>query len=510
MDEFWRSNSEHLIAARPIEIRTKSGHLCLAYVRLQKVDSPGGPRAAVIINDATLEAEASADAAAKSKLLRETLSDMAIQANTDPLTGLLNRKGILSELEVRIASGPLVVMFVDIDHFKSINDGMSHAAGDQVLQEVAQRLKKATRTADDVVGRIGGDEFVIALRSGNLGFSRQNANLDSFASRISDAINSEPVDIDGLMVPVAASVGAAESGRLSAMQVVHRAGLALHAAKESRTRSGASESGVATYTAAMGLAASQRLEKIATVIACVEADCFDAWYQPLVDLESHEIVGHEVLARCVEPGGAVIGAGDFIEPAEQAGVMPQVADQVLSGAFRKFSQLPSHLTMAINASPRELSDPRFALLLRRSIDGYGLDPSRIVLEITEAGLFVLEADAKSSLWEIAREGVRLSLDDFGTGYSSISSLAEHPISGLKLDKSFTQALTAGGKAVDEETVELVASLAVLGDSLGCELVAEGIETTQQAELVRAAGWLVGQGFLFSQAVPSPLRTVAGM
>ncbi len=118
MDEFWRSNSEHLIAARPIEIRTKSGHLCLAYVRLQKVDSPGGPRAAVIINDATLEAEASADAAAKSKLLRETLSDMAIQANTDPLTGLLNRKGILSELEVRIASGPLVVMFVDIDHFK--------------------------------------------------------------------------------------------------------------------------------------------------------------------------------------------------------------------------------------------------------------------------------------------------------------------------------------------------------------------------------------------------------
>ncbi len=495
MDHFWDSSMLTTVPTRPVELLTKSGEARSVYARLQKIDGPSGVQAAVVVDDATLETDAIEQAKQKTELLSTTLSQMEILATTDSLTGLLNRHGCLATLEDEMARGNFTVMFIDIDKFKSINDGMSHSAGDNVLRQFAERLTEATRSGVDVVSRIGGDEFVVALRTE----SSSAAEVRSLAERLVATATTAPMDIDGFRLTVTSSVGAASSASLSAEEVLHRAAAALHTAKlESRA---GTNSVVVAYDSAIGSSAAERLRAVTNARRAVDEERVTAWYQPIVDLRRRTIVGHEALARMTNADRSVVSAADFLAGAAEAGVMVKVAESVITAAFLQLAQLEPLTHMSINASPDELSDPRFAQLLKTQMDSAQIDPQRVRLEITEAGLFVLQGHAKSALWDLSKEGVQLVLDDFGTGYSSISSLAEHPISGIKLDRSFTSAAAQGIQAM-----ELVAGLAQLGNALGCFLIAEGVETENEARAVLDAGWHFGQGYLFSPAVEVPIES----
>jgi diguanylate cyclase (GGDEF)-like protein/PAS domain S-box-containing protein len=422
---------------------------------------------------------------------RRTLEEqLRHQAFHDPLTNLANRPLLVDRIEHELEARPMespattAVLLLDLDDFKTVNDSLGHTAGDELLAAVADRLR-ATLRGRDTAARIGGDEFGILVRTG------ERAEVEAIAERILAAVR-EPIDLGDHHLTVAASMGIvfADGRATTADELLRSADVAMYMAKaRGKGRS-------VVFEPSMHDAAVRRLLLKADLEHGLEAGQFHLLYQPIVDLASGTPIGLEALLRWDHPAW-MIGPAEFVPFAEETGMIIPLGRWVLEEACRHavaLDQTPGGrgLDINVNVSAVQVARPDFPDEVARILKSTGLDPSRLVLELTESVLMDRDGAAVASLGRLRALGVRLAIDDFGTGYSSLSYLRELPIDILKIDISFVAALDTG-----REAPAVVRSIIRLAGTLGLHTIAEGIERPEQAARLRTLGAEYGQGFHFA-------------
>jgi diguanylate cyclase (GGDEF)-like protein/PAS domain S-box-containing protein len=414
------------------------------------------------------------------------------QAFHDALTGLPNRRFLVERLR-RALEGkrarPIALMFIDLDDFKVANDTLGHAGGDVVLVEVARRLRRALRTPD-LPARLGGDEFALLMED-----VEDPAVAAAVAERLLGALR-RPIRVRGTEVHVAASIGiAVGDGRgKRGEELLRNADLAMYAAKAK------GKDGWAVYEPSMHAELAERRETAHLLQRAVDQDEFVLQYQPIVDLEQGRVVGVEALVRWDRPGTGLLGPASFIGIAEETGLIVPIGTVVLRRALkdavcwvRDRADAP---WLSVNLSARQFADPGLVGLVADALTESGLDPTRLVLEITESSLMQDSEVTIERLSALKALGIRLAVDDFGTGYSSLSYLRRFPIDILKIDGSFVNAsIEPSGRELT-----LASAIVAIGASLGLETIAEGIETREQQEALVSLGCRLGQGFLFARPV----------
>jgi diguanylate cyclase (GGDEF)-like protein/PAS domain S-box-containing protein len=427
------------------------------------------------------------------KALEEQLRHQAFH---DALTGLANRALFADRLEHALARGErmkakVAVMLIDLDDFKSINDSLGHAAGDDMLRDVAERLRSSIRTSD-TLARVGGDEFAVIVENVDT-----PADYAKAASRVLDAFV-EPVEVAGRHLPVTATVGiaCATLGSCDGDQLVCNADLAMYSAK---LRGG---SGWAAFRPEMHDAIQEGLQLKADLLRAVSGGgqlMLD--YQPIVSLDDSAIVGVEALARWNHPTRGRLLPHDFIPLAEESGTIVSIGRWVLHEACRQAQRwvdlFVDDLTIAVNVSARQLDADGLIDDVRAALSESGLAPQRLVLEITESELMTNFERAGDTLTALQQLGVRIAIDDFGTGYSSLGQLQHLPVDILKVDRVFAD---PAGKQSDNGG--LLGAVMAIGESLHLTTIAEGIETATQLEELKALACPLGQGYLFSHPVPA--------
>jgi diguanylate cyclase (GGDEF)-like protein/PAS domain S-box-containing protein len=421
--------------------------------------------------------------------MREQLAFLAFH---DPLTGLRNRAWILDMLETDLAVArrdhcEVAVLFLDLDNFKVINDSLGHLAGDHVLAATAHRISKALRPGDRV-GRFGGDEFIVILPD-----IRHPHHVDVIAERLCDAVVDE-VEVGDRSVIVSASVGIAISNPDSTpMHLLRDADAAMYEAK-SAGPSGWKFADPAAHSQAMS-----RLDLEAELRTAVAQRQFVVHYQPIVSIADDSVVGLEALVRWQHPERGLLAPLEFLQVAEDTDLILGIEDQVLDQVCEYLTQR-SDLTgrVSLNKSPVHIARPGWHDRLLDRLDVHHVDPSRIVIEVTETAILSVLDRTRADLIDLRERGVGIHIDDFGTGYSSIALLRDLPVTGLKLDLSFTRDITT-----DATARALAAGLAGLAQGLGLESVAEGIETREQAAILREQGWRNGQGYLYGRPALTP-------
>jgi diguanylate cyclase (GGDEF)-like protein/PAS domain S-box-containing protein len=430
---------------------------------------------------------------------RKRLEDqLQHEAFHDPLTGLANRALFADRVThalARSARHPhdqLAVLFLDLDDFKVVNDSLGHAAGDELLTAVAERIRACLRR-QDTPARLGGDEFGILIEETDAEAAGE------VAERILSALR-QPFALDSRQLFAQASIGialgsgnrAAGDGE-TAEELLRNADAAMYTAK-SRGK-GRSE----FYEVRMHASALKRLELRERMEASLAAGEFVVHYQPLVELVSGDIAGVEALVRWRQPDGRLALPAEFIPLAEETGLIVPLGTWVLEESCRQAAEWRSAgqgggLSMAVNVSSRQLQDPEFTTLVARTLAKAGLPASGLVLELTESALLDEGEATSAAIASLQALGVRISLDDFGTGYSSLSHLRRFPIDVLKIDRSFVDGIDGG----EPGERALVRSIIRLAHSLKLETVAEGIERQEQLAPLRALGVRHGQGFLFAK------------
>jgi diguanylate cyclase (GGDEF)-like protein/PAS domain S-box-containing protein len=412
----------------------------------------------------------------------------------DELTGLPNRALMLERLRdsLRRASGRgrlVGVLFLDLDRFKIVNDSLGHAAGDDLLREVARRIRETVRP-DDTVARLGGDEFVVIM---NDMVRRTDASLA--ARRLRKAI-SEPIRLGRDTAVVTTSVGiTVAEGPETPEDLLRDSDTALYRAKErGRDRAHVFDDRLRDR-AVRRLSVEQQLRR------ALDKGDFEVHYQPVVRVVDRHILGGEALLRMPTPDGLIM-PGQFIEIAEDAGLMTQLGATVFSMVCRDLAgwthPAAAGLSIGVNVSARQLSDTGFAQFILDELDAYGLGPSRIYLELTEGSLVDNRPQTGRTLRQLHDAGIGLAIDDFGTGFSSLAYLKRFPIDVLKIDRTFTD-----GLGLDENDTAIVKATIALAHSLGIRVVAEGVETELQLELLHELGCDTVQGYLLGRPVPSP-------
>ena len=418
---------------------------------------------------------------------------LAHRALHDPLTGLANRQLILDRAEQmlirsRRVCDPVAAFFIDLDNFKDANDSLGHEAGDRLLKAVADRFTGLLR-ASDTVGRIGGDEFVILTE----GIALIGGPL-TVADRIREALR-VPFEVDGfegMPITVSASIGIATGDRNSAPELLRDADIALYRAKA------AGRDCAVLFEPAMQSAALDRLELKSDLSAALAAGQFFLLYQPIFDLDSVRLEGVEALLRWQHPTRGVIPPNDFIPILEDYGMIVDVGRWVLEEACAQAAQwqrLGHRLTMSVNASMRQLETDSFVADVNAALAKNGLEPSSLVIEVTESTLMRDANATVARLRRLKEIGVMLAIDDFGTGYSSLAYLRQFPVDVLKIDRSFVAEMDGS-----HDAAALVHTLVELGRTLGLTTLAEGIEDDSQLEILRAERCETGQGFFFSRPV----------
>ena len=424
---------------------------------------------------------------------RELEDQLHHQAFHDPLTGLANRALFADRVEHALArSGrtrdSLAVLFLDLDDFKTVNDGIGHDAGDELLVAVAEALRGCLRPMD-TAARLGGDEFAVLLED-----LPDEAAARSVADRILAAL-SRSFLVRGREVVIGASIGIAGPAdqETGVRELLRNADSAMYAAK--RRGKGRHE----TYAPAMHAAAAQRLELTGEIRRGLERGEFAVHYQPTVRLSDGTICGFEALVRWHHPRRGLVPPGMFIPAAEETGQIIPLGRFVLDEACRQArawqdvgpEELP--LTMSVNVSARQFRDDSLCPSVAAALSSSGLAPATLVLEITES---VVMEDSEASLQrllELKALGVRIAIDDFGTGYSSLSYLRRLPVDVLKVDKSFVDGIAAGGQAF-----ALTRVIVHMGQTLGLQTVAEGVELPSQVAALRRMGCEQAQGFHFAR------------
>ncbi len=406
-------------------------------------------------------------------------------ARHDALTNLPNRVLFREEMEEALARGEkLAVLFLDLDRFKSVNDTLGHPVGDALLCEVTKRLQIAAG-GGDTVARLGGDEFAIVQ------IGARPTVASELAARVIDAI-SEPFDIRGHQVVIGTSIGIAiaPNDGNEPDQLLRNADMALYRAKSE---------GRGTYHFFQPEMDAQMQARHALEVdlrKALAAGDFELHYQPFMNLASGEVCGLEALIRWNHPSRGLVPPDEFIPVAEEIGVIMPLGDWVLKQACRDAAMWPSTLTIALNLSAAQFRNPAFALSVVAALDASGLDARRLELEITETVLLQDDRAVLNVLHQIRDLGVRIAMDDFGTGYSSLSYLRSFPFDKIKIDRSFIREL---GKK--DDCVAIIRAITRLGSSLGMTTTAEGVETQEQLEILRAEGCTQVQGYLLSPARP---------
>ena len=412
-------------------------------------------------------------------------------AMNDVLTGLSNRLAFRTGLKTAIsraesAKSKLAVMMIDLDRFKPINDRYGHLVGDLILKEVADRLRSVGRIGD-IRARFGGDEFVAVV---------EYENDDRIPIRAGEQMVerlSEPIRCNGLNLEVGASVGLAiyPDDANDDEALLAKADFALYRAK--RDGRGA----VRRFDASMDDAIKEAAQLEAEMPAAIKSQAITPYFQPLIDLATGTVTGFEVLARWHHPSKGLVQPADFIKIAEKSTLIDDLAMALLTRACMEMRSLPPHLTLAINLSSRQIQDERIAHRILAVLSKTKFSPSRLEVELTESALVNDIEAAKTVIRAFKRLGVRIALDDFGTGYSSLSYLSELPFDKIKIDRSFIRTLHN-----QRESAKVVSAIVGLGKSLGVPIIAEGIETARDEEVVRTMGCSIAQGFYYSQPVPA--------
>jgi diguanylate cyclase (GGDEF)-like protein len=408
------------------------------------------------------------------------------QAYHDALTGLPNRLNLLEAVEHEIASGPdsVAVLYLDLDRFKTVNDTWGHSAGDELLSEFSRRLAGAIRP-QDLAARIGGDEFAVLVRDVDAG------GAVVVARRMLDTIDGTYTLSCG-DVACHVSVGIAVGGpsTTSGEDIIRNADIAMYSVKRS-------ERSFTLYEAELHEQLRVQRQLGLDLEAAIDRREILVHFQPVVHLDGGEIEGFEVLARWPHPTRGLLSAADFLPAAEETGLTIELGRLVLQQALEAARRWPERLTIWLNLAAAELANERLVDTLAEALKGYGVAPSRLVIEVTESGVIQGSDGALVAMRRLRELGVGLSIDDFGTGYSSLSRLAEFPIESLKIPKPFVDKLV--GEDADEAFVDAILRL---GDSLGLASVAEGIEHPAQADRLRQLGCRFGQGYLFGRPAPA--------
>lgn len=414
----------------------------------------------------------------------------------DSLTGLPNRALFSDRLrhaiERRGRGQSTAVYFLDVDRFKRINDSLGHTAGDEVLREVAARIQRTLRP-EDTVARFGGDEFTVLCES--VGGVLEAVGV---ADRLQRDL-AEPVLAGGAELRLSASIGIAlaEPGDdVEGSRLVEDADAAMYRAKE---RGGARTE---LFDMAMRERAVEELSIEQELQRGLEKGELRLFYQPLVNLESGEMVGAEALIRWEHPERGLLTPDKFLRVAEESGLIVQVGAWAVGEACRRLRDWDrrngggSTFSLAVNLSARELTHPDVVPTVLNAVRRSALDPNRLTIEVTESTAMADRDSGFRALRELSEQGVRIAIDDFGTGYSSLDHLREMPADILKIDRSFV-----AGMAANSPDSALVAAAIAMGRALDMEVVAEGIETTEQASDLRELGCLLGQGYLFAKPLP---------
>jgi len=419
------------------------------------------------------------------------------EARHDALTGLPNRssfeRAVDAEIALHEAGAPEmddreeigVVIMMDLDRFKEVNDTLGHHAGDSLLMDFARRLKLVLRN-DDVLARLAGDEFAVLCKRTVDGMHQLAGQLVNEARR--------PFTIDGLEVVVTMSVGVAPMvGEMKdASTLLRRADIAMYTAKNQHT-------GYELYRDEIDRRTPARLSMLGDLRNALEHHDLMVHLQPKLDLATGVVIGVEALARWAHPQRGWVSPEDFVHVAEETGLIKQLTDLVLEASIQQLSQLKDHghhLGLAVNLSTHDLLDELLADRVLRRLDQYGVDPALLTLEITESSLLIDAPRARNTIDRINRAGIRLSVDDFGTGYSSLSYLRRLPVSELKIDRSFVSNLL-----LEDQDEVIVKSIIDLGHNLGMQVVAEGVETDEIMNRLRGFGCDVAQGFGICRPIP---------
>ncbi len=417
---------------------------------------------------------------------------MTYEANHDGLTHLPNRNASLEHLERGLAGadsvdgGRLAILFIDLDGFKDINDRLGHQVGDEVLRVTAERLASTVRTTDHA-GRIGGDEFVVIAQP-----VVDATEAVKLATRLREALT-QPIDAEESMVAVGASIGIAlTSDEVSeASDLLRRADLALYQAKDTgRDR-------IEVCTPQLEAAISERMSLEQALGVAIDRDEFELHYQSIVNASSGDLIGYEALIRWNRPGHGMVAPDDFIPVAERSNLIVDIDRWVIEHAAAQMAAWTdggklSGLAVSINVSGRHLAATDFVNHVLGPVQRHGVDPSTLVIEVTESALLDEPVIAASKLQTLRDRGVRIAIDDFGTGYTSLTHLRSLPIDILKIDQSFTRDETAGS---------LVQLIIDTGHLLGASITAEGIETADQASWLVRMGSDGLQGYLFGRPTP---------
>lgn len=414
------------------------------------------------------------------------------QAWHDILTGLPNRALLLERLHHRIAhslshpDSTMALLFLDLDHFKYINDSLGHQVGDQLLIAMAERLKSCVR-ATDMVARLGGDEFVI------LAELQRCDSPNALADRIQE-VSKAPFELDQHRVVVSTSIGIVvpQATPTTPEALLQDADIALYRAKS------AGKACSVQFEPLMRTLAQTRLSLESGLRKALQDGEFYLQYQPILSLAEYRIVGFEALLRWEHPEQGNIPPGEFISIAEETGLIVPIGEWVLREACRQLQAwhqqhpLSSPLTMSVNLSSRQLMQPEFVGRLKTILQAVALPPRSLHLEITESVLISNTEYIQSSLSALRQSGVCVQMDDFGTGYSSLSILHQLAIDTLKIDRSFIHQLKA-----DESNWGLVRAVITLARELGMGVVAEGVETAQQLQMLRQLSCEQAQGFFIA-------------
>lgn len=434
---------------------------------------------AVVVSETDVTAHKSAEA------------QVRFLAEHDTLTGLPNRSALRQEIDRRLAAADargheVAVLFIDLDRFKTINDSLGHSIGDELLVVVARRLEDAVRT-DDFVARLGGDEFLVCL-----GLDEDETRADRVAERLL-AVLDAPIRVGALDLSVTASVGVSlfpRDGR-DLDTLMRHADLAMYTAKaRGRAR-------WETFGRAMKAEVEGQLLLEAQLRRALEQGEFEVFYQPRLAIDSERIIGAEALLRWHHPNRGLLLPGTFIPFAEKTGLIDKIGACVLREAAlqqQAWTAAGHDLLVSINLSARQFRDPRLADMVRGIVEESGGDPRRLQIEITESMLIGDDSTSATCLRALSDLGLSIAIDDFGTGYSNLGTIHRHPIDTLKIDPSFVATL---------ETRPALAELIIgMCRLLDMRIVAEGVETEEQLDWLKARNCQEYQGYLFSPAIPA--------
>jgi diguanylate cyclase (GGDEF)-like protein len=404
-------------------------------------------------------------------------------ANTDPTTGLANRRELMRALGDSLGrkSGGVLLVF-DLDHFKRVNDLHGHPAGDFVLRTTAEVLLHVAPKGA-CCARTGGDEFAMLLPGAG------DKDAETIANQVLARL-AVPMMVEGAQVQVSASIGLADLRGCSADETALRqSDVALYAAK----RNG--RNGFAWFDQQLEVELSDRLKLEEDIRRGIRNGEFVPYFQPLIDLASREIAGFEALARWKLQGGGVMEAEHFIEAAERTGLVGPLTFNVMEQALKEARSWPAHLKLAVNISPIQFRDAALAEQILRLLAATGFPASRLELEITEGSLLEDRDQVLTIINSLKNVGVRISLDDFGTGYASLAQVNSLPLDRIKIDKSFITTIVKS-----ERTAEIVNTIAGLGHTLDVPISAEGVESEQISSALAKYGCSEAQGWLFGRAI----------